>query len=176
MATSRPYVLLACTAVLLFTPGCGDLTSMFSKSGNEKLTKAEIKRIIEKEQKLLPLQIDEHSTLRKIAVDFNGNINAWITVSAEAAATFRTVGTVKVKEVCRKTVSEMDLEDSELPEGLKRLMLQEGVSLQYIVEDRYGSVIASVMVSEEALDGKQTVGDLQKNPFAVRNVSKSSSK
>ena len=176
MDNARKFVLIACSAALLFTTGCDSLTSLFGKGGYGKLTKAEMRRIIEKEQDLLPIEIDEHSTLNKVSVDFSGNVNAWVTVSDEAAAIFRQVGTVKVKEACKEAVAELDLENTELPGGLKHLMMQEGVALQYILEDRYGTVIASIMVSEEALEGKETVGEEQKNPFAVRNVSKKGNK
>ncbi len=160
---------------LLFAPGCSYLESLFGEK-KTRFTTAEIKRMIKDCEKDLPHRIDDNLTLTKITLDYGGTVNAWYTVSDELTAGLRRVGNVKIEEQMKKNIENIDLDSCGAPEELKTLFSQESFAMQYILEDKYGLQLASVVVSEETMNGDERVGRPQENPFAVRSVSKSGDK
>lgn len=160
------------STVLLFSTGCDSLNSLSGATGDKKLTRAEVKRMIKDSESELPLSIDEHFTLTKFTLDYGGTLNGWCTVSDELTAKLRKIGNVKIEEAMRENLTKLDLEKSDVPEQVIELIEQEEFAIQYILEDKYGLPIASIVVSKETLEGDVRVGRTQQNPFAVRNVSK----
>lgn len=162
---------------LTFLSGCGDLNSLLAKAGlfaakdSGRLSKSEIKREIAKCKEDLPYQIDENFELKDITLDFSGNIVGWYRVSDDMADKLRRIGSVRLKEHTDKAMEDLDLDNSGAPPQIKRLLMQDDVAIQYIMEDRYGSPLASFMVSKQTLKGEERVGKTQQNPFAVREVS-----
>lgn len=136
------------------------------------MSKSEIKRMIKESEKDLPHRLNDDLTLTKITMDYGGTLNGWYTVSDDLTAQLRRVGNVKIEEQMRKNIEELDLESCQVPEQVIQILEQDDYALQYILEDRYGLSIASVVVSKETMEGKERVGRAQQNPFAVRNVSK----
>lgn len=166
---------LSCS--LISTSGCDSLQSLFSKKGKKtKLTKAEIKRMIKESEKDLPHRLDENFTLTKITLDYGGTLNGWYTVSDDLTAKLRRVGNLKIEEKMRENIEKIDLDDCDVPEEIQQILEQDDFAIQYILEDKYGLPIASVVVSKETMDGEQRIGRTQQNPFAVRNVSKNGGK
>ncbi|QDV40234.1 hypothetical protein Enr13x_00400 [Stieleria neptunia] len=169
------------TAVLSLTlvasSGCNYLNSLMNKKpDDQKLSKAEIKRMIKESEKDLPHRLDENFTLTKITMDYGGTLNGWYTVSDELTAQLRKIGNVKIEEKMRENIEKLDLDDCDVPEQIIEILEQDDFAIQYILEDRYGLPIASVVISKETLEGEQRVGRPQQNPFAVRNVSQKGDK
>ena len=161
--------------VLFSTTGCSYLESLFDKK-DKKLTKAEIKRMIKESEKDLPHRLDENFTLTKITLDYGGTLNGWYTVSDELTAQLRRIGNLKIEEKMRENIEKIDLEDCNVPEQVIQILEQEDFAIQYILEDRYGLPIASVVISKETMEGEERIGRPQQNPFAVRKVSKKGGK
>jgi hypothetical protein len=164
--------LTAALSLVLLSSSGGWYLYSWSGGPSIELTKREIKRQIERCQHELPYEIDDHFTLTKITLDYSGTLSWWYTVSDEKAAEFRKVGSVKLKEHAKKTIKNVDLEASGAPPRVRELLFQDNIAIQYILEDKYGTHLASLMISQEALEGKERIGRLQQNPFAVSNVSK----
>ena len=160
---------IALFALLLFAPGCEFLQWNKKK---DKLTRSDIKRMIKEGESDLPIQLDEHLTLEKITLDYSGMINGWYTVSDELTASLRRVGNVKIEEKMNENIEKLDLDKCGVPEEIQELFEQQDFAIQYILEDKYGLHIASVVVSKETMQGDERVGQTQSNPFAVRNVSR----
>ncbi|MDV6033049.1 MAG: hypothetical protein F9B45_23780 [Phycisphaera sp. RhM] len=158
--------------VLVASSGCSYVESLFNKkSGDNKLSKAEIKRMIKESEKDLPHRLDENFTLTKITMDYGGTLNGWYTVSDELTAQLRRIGSVKIEEAMRENIEKLDLDDCDVPEQIIQILEQDEFAIQYILEDKYGLPIASVVISKETMDGEERIGRPQQNPFAVRNVS-----
>ncbi|MCS7465603.1 hypothetical protein NZK35_02820 [Stieleria sp. ICT_E10.1] len=158
--------------VLVASSGCSYVESLFNKkSGDNKLSKAEIKRMIKESENDLPHRLDENFTLTKITMDYGGTLNGWYTVSDELTAQLRRIGNVKIEEAMRENIEKLDLDDCDVPEQIIQILEQDEFAIQYILEDKYGLPIASVVISKETMDGEERIGRPQQNPFAVRNVS-----
>ncbi|WP_372894359.1 hypothetical protein [Stieleria sp.] len=163
--------------VLVASSGCSYVESLFNKkSGDNKLSKAEIKRMIKESEKDLPHRLDENFTLTKITMDYGGTLNGWYTVSDELTAQLRRIGNVKIEEAMRENIEKLDLDDCNVPEQVIQILEQDDFAIQYILEDKYGLPIASVVISKETMEGEERIGRPQQNPFAVRNVSKKGGK
>ena len=163
--------------VLVASSGCSYLESLLNKKTDDhKLSKAEIKRMIKESEKDLPHRLDENFTLTKITMDYGGTLNGWYTVSDELTAQLRRIGSVKIEEKMRENIEKLDLDDCDVPEQIVQILEQDEFAIQYILEDRYGLPIASVVVSKETMEGQERIGRPHQNPFAVRNVSKQGGK
>ena len=109
-------------------------------------------------------------------MDYGGTLNGWYTVSDELTAQLRRIGSVKIEEKMRENIEKLDLDDCDVPEQIVQILEQDEFAIQYILEDRYGLPIASVVVSKETMEGQERIGRPHQNPFAVRNVSKQGGK
>lgn len=176
MQITTKFITVSLAFALLCSTGCGQLQSLFAGKKTEKLTRAEVKRMIKETEKDLPHRLDENFTLTKITMDYGGTLNGWYTVSDDLTAKLRKIGHVKIEEEMRKNIEKLDLDACNVPEQVIQILEQDEFALQYILEDKYGLPIASIVVSKETLDGEQRVGRTQDNPFAVRNVSKKGAK
>lgn len=173
MQFQKTLTIAALALLIGSTSGCGSLEDLFGEKQNEgKLTKAEIKRMIKDTEKDLPHRLDENFTLTKITLDYGGTLNGWYTVGDDLTSKLRRIGKVKIEEKMRENIAKLDLDACDVPEQIQQILEQEEFAIQYILEDKYGLPIASVVVSKETMDGEQRIGRQQQNPFAVRNVSK----
>ena len=176
MQLTARFTRAALLSSLLLCSGCGQLESLFAVKKDGKLSRAEIKRMIKESEKDLPHRLDENLTLTKITMDYGGTLNGWYTVSDDLTAKLRKVGHVKIEEEMRKNIEKIDLKACDVPDQIVQILEQDEFALQYILEDKFGLPIASIVVSKETIEGEERVGRPQENPFAVRNVSKQGDK
>ena len=156
--------------VLVASSGCSYLESLLNKKTDDhKLSKAEIKRMIKESEKDLPHRLDENFTLTKITMDYGGTLNGWYTVSDELTAQLRRIGSVKIEEKMRENIEKLDLDDCDVPEQIVQILEQDEFAIQYILEDRYGLPIASVVVSKETMEGQERIGRPHGRPFRFRS-------
>ncbi|MEO1526942.1 MAG: hypothetical protein AAFX06_16005 [Planctomycetota bacterium] len=166
--------IVALVAVILMTSGC-KLDFLGGATGSKRLSKNEIKREIAKAKKQLPVAAEEGLILTDINLEYSGGITVWVQCDDELTRQMRAIGSHTIKESAKDHLSKIDPDSANFPKELQQLLNQD-VPIQYIFEDKFGSHLASVTLSEEAFAGKERLGEEQNNPFAVNTVSRNRNK
>ena len=167
--------LIALVALFSSTSGCKLDFLGGGGSQSDKLSKSEIKREIAKAKKQLPIRAEEGLTLTDIELEYSGGITVWVQCDEELTRQMRAIGSHTFKQSAKDNMAKIDPENVNFPRELQQLFKQD-IPIQYIFEDKFASHLATVTLSREAFEGKERIGEQQKNPFAVNNVSRNGSK
>lgn len=149
----------------------------FSTAGCEKLVpaletkpkKAEVigKTQLEEARAQLPKLVDEYTSLVRIEQNATGSLDFWYQLNDEGTRLFRKLGKQSLRERADQVV---DTHKGALD------FASTGATVHHIYESKYGTHMLSFTVSPESIEGKETIGQPQSNPYAIRTVSANESK
>lgn len=152
-------IVLGCIMALM---GCGEMRVSGERTPRER--KLSFKQQVKVAQAELPKEIDEYTTLVKIEETPTGSLDFWYQLTDKGTDLCRKYGRERLREAANKMV---DKHDGALD------FASSGKTIHHIYESKFGTHMLSFTVSPESLEGRETVGQTQTNPFAVRNVSAS---
>lgn len=164
MTRSNSAILVALVGVMTLT-GCD--ASRFSGNQTPRKRKLTVQQQIKVAQAELPKEVDEYTTLVKIEETPTGALDFWYELTDKGTELCRKYGRERLREAANTMVGKhegaFDFADS-------------GKTVHHIYESKFGTHMLSFTVSPESIDGRETIGQTQTNPFAVRNVSASGGK
>lgn len=157
---SKPMVLFLLVGVFVFT-GCnfGQFAGKQRAPRERKLT---VKQQIKVARAELPKEVDEYTTLVKIEEDPSGSLDFWYELTDKGTELCRKYGRERLREAANQMVG--------THEGALDFA-NTGKAIHHIYESKFGTHMLSFTVSPQSIEGRETIGQPQANPFAVKNVS-----